>query len=70
MRIYNQGALSDASVTVVASQSNTMSNKATLNERKAAFARMTFQLMESANAELEKQIFRYFTRYIMYAQTP
>lgn len=70
MRIYNDGPMSDASVTVVATQSNTINNKATLDERKAIFARMTVQLMDSANAELEKQIFRYFTRYIMYAQTP
>jgi hypothetical protein len=70
LRVYNNGAMSDASVTVVATQSNTISQKATIQERKAAFAKMTFQLMESANAELEKQIFKYFTRYIMYAQTP
>ncbi len=70
LRIYNQGAMSDASVTVVATQSNTISQKATLQERKLAFARMTVQLMDSANAELEKQIFKYFPRYIMYAQTP
>ncbi len=70
LRIYNEGAMSDASVTVVATQSNTISQKATLAERKAAFAHMTVVLMDSANAELEKQIFKYFSRYIMYAQTP
>lgn len=70
LRIYNEGAMSDASITVVATQSNTISKKATLQERKAAFARMTVVLMDSANAELEKQIFKYFSRYIMYAQTP
>ncbi|MBY0406156.1 MAG: hypothetical protein K2Q01_00565, partial [Rickettsiales bacterium] len=71
LRVYGQGAaMSEASVTVVATQSNTISNKATVQERKAIFARMTVQLMDSANAELEKQIFKYFSRYIMYAQTP
>lgn len=70
MRIYANGAMSDASVTVVSTQSNTISQKATLQERKMAFAGMTRQLMESANAELEKQIFKYFPKYIMYAQTP
>ena len=70
LRIYSDGAMSDASITVVATQSNTISQKATVQERKAAFAHMTIMLMDSANAELEKQIFAYFPKYIMYAQTP
>lgn len=70
LRIYRDGPMSDASITVVATQSNTIDKKASLAERKLAFYRMISALMESANAELEKQIFKYFTRYIMYAQTP
>jgi hypothetical protein len=70
MRIYRDSPMSDASITIMATQSNTLSKKASLAERKLAFYHMVSALMESANAELEKQIFKYFTRYIMYAQTP
>ena len=72
MRIYsNSGsALSEASLLVVATQSNTIGEEASVVERKAIYRQMMFDLMDSANAELEKQIFKYFTRYINYAQTP
>lgn len=70
MRIYNSGAISDASITVVATQSSTIPKDASLNERKMAFMNILYMLMESTNAELEKQIFHYFPRYIIYAQTP
>jgi hypothetical protein len=70
MRIYTSGAMSEASVVVVSTQSNTISKKATVEERKAIFMGMLYQMMEAANAELEKQIFKYFPRYIVYAQTP
>lgn len=70
LRIYSSGAMSEANVVVVATQSNTISKKATVMERKAAFMGMLQQMMDAANAELEKQIFKYFTRFIIYAQTP
>lgn len=71
MRIYGKRiAMSEASITVVATQTNTIPEEASLAERKAVFKQMLFDLMDSANAELEKQIFKYMTRYINYAQTP
>ena len=70
LRIYSSGAMSEANVVVVATQSNTISKAASVAERKAAFMGMLTQLMEPTNAELEKQIFKYFTRFIIYAQTP
>ena len=71
LRIYGSGrAMSEASITVAVTQSNNISESASLAERKAIYRQMIFDLMDSANAELEKQIFKYFTRYINYAQTP
>ena len=71
MRVYgSNSALSEASITVVATQSNSIAEEVSLAERKAIFRRMIYDLMDSANAELEKQMFKYFTRYINYAQTP
>lgn len=70
LRVYGDTAMSQASIVVVATQSSTISKAATVYERKAAFMDILYRLMESSNAELEKQIFKYFTPYIMYAQTP
>jgi hypothetical protein len=71
MRIYGPGsAMSLASITVVATQSNSIAEEVSLAQRKAIFRTMMYDLMVSANAELEKQIFKYFTQYINYAQTP
>jgi len=70
LRIYGTDAMSEASVNVISTQTITLSDSASLDERKRVFYRMVYDLMESANAELEKQIFTYFTRYILYAQTP
>lgn len=70
LRIYGDSAMSEASVTITANQSNTLNEGATLFERKAFFQRMVGTLMESTNAELERQIFTYFKNHISYAQTP
>jgi len=71
LRIYGtENAMSEASVNVVATQSNTINEKASLSERKAIFRRMVSSVMDSANAELEKQIFQYFNSSILYSQTP
>jgi hypothetical protein len=70
MRIYGSGAMSEANINVIATQTITVSDSASLDERNRIFYRMIYDLMESANAELEKQTFTYFHKYIMYAQTP
>ena len=70
LRVYGTDAMSEASVKVVSTQTITLSDSASLDQRKRVFYRMVYDLMESANAELEKQIFTYFHRYIMYGQTP
>ena len=70
MRIYGSDAMSEANVTVVSTQMITLSDSTSLDARKRIFYRMVYDLMESMNAELEKQIFAHFTKYIMYAQTP
>jgi len=70
MRIYGTDAMSEASIDVISTQSNTIPESASVAERKAVYKQMMFDLMDSMNAELEKQIFKYFTRYISYAQTP
>lgn len=70
MRIYGTDAMSEANVNVIANQTITMSDATSLDERNRIFYRMIYDLMESANAELEKQIFTYFHKYILFAQTP
>ncbi len=70
MRVYGTDAMSEANINVVATQTITISDATSLIERKRIFYRMVYDLMESANAEFEKQIFAYFPRYIMYNQTP
>ncbi len=66
MRIYGDGAMSEASIEVTATQSITISETATLNERDAMYRRMVFNLMETINAQLEKNMFQYFGNYIVF----
>lgn len=70
LRVYGSGAMSEAHINVIATQIMTMDERTTIEERKYRFQRMMHDLMELANAELEKQIFKHFVRYIMYSQTP
>lgn len=70
LRVYGTGAMSEAHINVIATQTITLNERANVEERKRAFQIMMYDLMELANAELEKQIFKHFVRYIMYAQTP
>lgn len=70
LRVYGTDAMSEANINIVATQSITLSERASVAERKRVFQIMMYNLMELANAELEKQIFKHFVRYIMYSQTP
>ncbi len=68
MRIYaGDDAMSKASIDVVATRSVTINEKASLAERSAIFRKMIFDLMESMNAELEKNMYQYFGNYINYS---
>lgn len=69
MRIYGSNdAMSLASIDVTATQSIIIDESVSLDERRALFNKMIFSLMESANAELEKNIYQYFHNYINYSR--
>lgn len=70
LRIYGSRAMSEASINVNATRSVTMAENASVNMRDAAFRRLARELMENLNAELEKNIYMYFSQYISYSQTP
>lgn len=68
MRIYGEGdAMSLASITANVTRSVTMSESASAAERDAVLYRLTADMMEQMNAELEKNIFQYFGSYISYS---
>jgi hypothetical protein len=66
MRIYGSGAMSEASIEVTATRSITIPESASVNERRATFHHMIFELMESMNAALEKNMFQYFGNHIVF----
>ncbi len=67
MRIYgDRSALSEASLHIAASRSATIGEDASPSARQKLFNRMTGELMEMVNAELEKNILSYFSNYIDY----
>jgi hypothetical protein len=70
LRIYGGGAMSDANVHVAAHRSITLAENASVHTRDAAFRRMIAEMMESVNAELEKNIYQYMGKYINYSQNP
>lgn len=63
MRIYGTSPLSEASLNVIATRSQTLAEDASPAARDAVFDRMTAELMTSVNAELEKNIYQYFSNY-------
>lgn len=71
MRIYGPAsAMSEANVEATATRSITMPENASAATRDALFRRMIFDMMETMNAELEKNMFMYFGNYINYSQNP
>lgn len=71
MRVYGTvSAMSEASIDVAATRSVTINESASLSERNTIFRDMTYQLMESLNAEIEKNMFLYLSNYISYAKSP
>lgn len=70
LRIYGSGAMSEASVSVKADKSITISENASVYRRNALFRQMIRELMEKVNAELEKNIYMHLSGYINYSQNP
>lgn len=71
MRIYGeQGAMSEASINVVATRTDTAAEDFSLSAREALFERMVRDLMSILNAEIEKNLQQYFSNYIRYAPSP
>lgn len=69
MRIYgSRSALSEANIHVTATRSATIREDASPVDRDRLFNRMTVELMEVMNAELEKNIYAYFGNYLDFSQ--
>lgn len=66
MRIYGDGAMSEASIEVTATRSININERTSVHEREVIFRRMVFDLMETMNAALEKNMFQYFGNYIIF----
>lgn len=71
LRVYgSESALSESNVVVSATRSITISEKASANRRDFLYRQMISELMETTNAELEKNIFLYMSKNISYSQSP
>lgn len=70
MRVYGSDAMSEANIDVIAHQELSLSDSTSLEDRKRLYYRFIYDLMTQANAELEKEIFAYFPKYILYGKTP
>ncbi|MBV8939020.1 MAG: hypothetical protein JO089_04195 [Alphaproteobacteria bacterium] len=66
MRVYGDQPMSEASLHVEATRFDTLPESASPAARKALYNRMVKELMEAANAELEKEIYQYFSNYVTY----
>lgn len=66
MRIYGDGALSEADASVSVTRSITIPENASVNSRKAAYTQMIHDLMETLNAKLDKNIHEYMNNYVKY----
>lgn len=70
MRIYGDAALSEASVNVVANRMMTMSESASVADREVKFQQLLKDMMQTTNAELEKNIHQYLNAYVDYTRAP
>ncbi len=66
MRIYGDSAMSEASINIVATRSDTAAENFSAAKRDEMWDRMVRDLMAVANAELERNIHQYFSNYIRY----
>lgn len=68
MRIYGaRSALSEASIHVTATRGRTIAENASVAKREQLFDRITRELMDAMNAEMEKNIFAYFGNYLHFS---
>ncbi|MDX2073747.1 MAG: hypothetical protein SFX19_05205 [Alphaproteobacteria bacterium] len=70
MRIYGDAALSEASISVVATRSLQMREDETLTTRDQKFRGMMTEMMTTMNAEMEKNIFQYLGPYVNFSINP
>lgn len=67
MRVYgSSSAMSEASLNIAATRSATIAENASADAREKLFQKITLDLMDEANAELERNILAYFGNYIDY----
>lgn len=71
MRVYgDESAISESSVSVSASRSITIPENASASKRDFLYRQMITQLMETVNAELEKNIFQYMANNVSFSHSP
>ena len=71
LRVYGtQSAISESNVSVSATRSITIPEKASANRREALMRQMISDLMETVNAELEKNMHLYMSGNIAYTKMP
>lgn len=71
LRIYEYGSpLSKANVSTTVRKSITMSENAGAQRRNGIFRKLIADMMDQANAELERNMFLYMGNYISYSQNP
>lgn len=71
LRVYGgERAMSESSVAVSASRSITIPEKESASRRAYLYRQMIADLMEIANAELEKNMFQFMSGHISYSHSP
>ena len=70
LRVYGDGALSEANASVIATQMLTLHESESAAKREQKFRAMLDALMASTNAELEKNIYQYLGAYVDTARIP
>jgi hypothetical protein len=70
IRIYGDGALSEANVNVVANRSLSIPESMSARAVEVAYYHMLKEMMTLANAELEKNMYKHLGAYINYSVSP
>ncbi len=70
MRIYGDAALSEASISVVATRTLEMNQNAGARARDQKFRAMIDEMMTTVNAEMEKNIFQHLGAYVNFSMNP
>ena len=67
LRIYGDGAISEANTSVAVTRTITIPENASVNSRRAAYEKMIKDMMEMLDNKLEKNIQSYFGNYLSYS---